>query len=260
MTFFADAMAALAAGFADLSATQLVIVAAAAFASRVMSCLAGYGVGLIMPLVLVPIVGPEPVVPVAALSGLFLNIPRFAVFFRYADLRRSITAALIAAPTCALGAYGFTFLTGKGILLLIGTMLIVSVPLRYLLKRLQLKLSERGLMVGSFFYGAIFGATPGAGVIMVSMLMATGVQGTAVLATDSLVSLVLVTVKSSTFFISGVMTPLVLALSLVTGLAVLPTAFVARTIMLRLPVHIHTAMLDAMVMIGGAVLIVAAFR
>jgi hypothetical protein len=55
-------------------------------------------------------------------------------------------------------------------------------------------------------------------------------------------------------------TPLVMALALVTGLSVLPTAFIARTIMLRLPVHIHTAMLDAMVSIGGAVLIVAAFR
>lgn len=260
MPLLSDAIAVLAAGFASLSVTQLVIVAIAAFVSGVMSCLAGYGVGLIMPLVLVPIVGPEPVVPVAALSGLFLNITRFAVFFRYADLKRSITAALIAAPTCALGAYGFTFLTGKGILLLIGTMLIVSVPLRYGLKRLQLKLSERGLWIGSFFYGAIFGATPGAGVIMVSMLMATGVQGTSVLATDSLVSLVLVLVKSSMFFLGGVVTPLVLALALVTGLAVLPTAFIARTIMLRLPVHIHTAMLDAMVMIGGAVLIVAAFR
>jgi uncharacterized membrane protein YfcA len=260
MTSVADAMAALAAGFADLSATQLVIVAAAAFVSGVMSCLAGYGVGLIMPLVLVPIVGPEPVVPVAALSGLFLNMTRVVVFFRYADWRRSLTAAAIAAPMCALGAYGFTFLTGKGILLLIGSMLIISVPLRYLLKRLELKLSDRGLWIGSFFYGGIFGATPGAGVIMVSMMMATGVHGTSVLATDSLVSMVLVTIKSSVFFVSGAVTPLVMALALVTGLSVLPTAVIARIIMLRLPVHVHTAMLDAMVTVGGAALIIAAFR
>ncbi len=193
------------------------------------------------------------------MSGLFLNITRAVVFFRYADWRRSLTAAAIAAPTCALGAYGFTFLTGKGILLLIGTMLIISVPLRYLLKRMQLQLSDRGLWIGSFFYGGIFGATPGAGVIMVSMMMATGVHGTSVLATDSLVSMVLVTIKSSVFFVSGAVTPLVLALALVTGLSVLPTAFIARTIMLRLPVHIHTAILDVMVT-GGAVLIVAAFR
>jgi uncharacterized membrane protein YfcA len=260
MQFLSTVVGTFAAGFADLSMLQLVIVAAAAFVSGVMSCLAGYGVGLIMPLVLVPIVGPEPVVPVAALSGLFLNMTRVVVFFRYADWRRSLTAASIAAPTCALGAYGFTFLTGKGILLLIGTMLLISVPLRYLLKRLDLKLSDRGLWIGSFFYGGIFGATPGAGVIMVSMMMATGVHGTSVLATDSLVSMVLVTIKSSVFFFSGAVTPLVMALALVTGLSVLPTAFIARTIMLRLPVHIHTAMLDAMVSIGGAVLIVAAFR
>lgn len=260
MEMAGNAAATLAAGFSGISLVHLALIAAAAFAAGVMSCLAGYGIGLVMPLVLVPLVGPEPVVPVSALAGMFLNTMRFAVFFRYADLRRSLKAALIAAPTCALGAYGFTFLTGRGILLLIGTMLVVSVPLRYLLKHLQMKLSERGLMVGSFLYGGIFGATPGASVIMVSMLMATGVQGTAVLATDSLVSFVLVLIKSSVFFVSGVITPLVVALALVTGLAVLPTAFIARVIMLRLPLHVHAAMLDVAVMVGGAVLLYAGFK
>lgn len=250
----------LAAGFSQLSLAQIALIVVTSFISGVMTSLSGYGVGLIMPLVLVPLVGPEPVVPMAALSGLFLNISRFSVFFHYADIKRATRAALVAAPSCAFGAYGFTFLKGAGILLLLGTMLMISVPLRYLLKRLQMKLSERGLLIGSFFYGAIFGATPGAGVIMVTMLMATGVQGTSVLATDSLVSLVLVTVKSTVFFAAGAVTPIVLALAIITGISVLPSAFVGRMIMLRLPVHVHTAMLDVAVVIGGAMLLTYGIR
>jgi hypothetical protein len=39
-----------------------------------------------------------------------------------------------------------------------------------------------------------------------------------------------------------------------------PSTFVARLIVERLPVHVHTAMLDAVVLIGGGVMIAGAFR
>ena len=35
--------------------------------------IAGYGTGALMPLILVPIVGAEPVVPIIAISALFTN-------------------------------------------------------------------------------------------------------------------------------------------------------------------------------------------
>lgn len=260
MEMLFNAAAWLASGFAQLSLIQLVLTAIAAFASGIMTTLAGYGVGLIMPLLLVPLVGAEAVVPMAALSGLFLNLSRVALFIHYADRRRGLISALVAMPTCALGAYGFTQLTGKGILILLGTMLVVSVPLRYLLKHLRMKLGDRGLLVGSFLYGTIFGVTPGAGVIMVAMLMAAGVQGTAVLATDALVSLALVSVKASVFVVTGVVTPVVLALALVTGVAVMPATYVGRMIMLRMPLHVHTAMLDVAVVVGGAMLLYYGLR
>jgi hypothetical protein len=38
-----------------------------------------------------------------------------------------------------------------------------------------------------------------------------------------------------------------------------PGAFVAKALTTRLPVHVHTAILDAMVLGGGAVMIVNAF-
>ena len=81
---------------------------------------AGYGTGALMPLVLVPIVGAEPVVPIIALSALFTNTaarPSFASSSTGA--RRIVLAAAI--PTCVLGAWGYTLLTGTGALIVIGT-------------------------------------------------------------------------------------------------------------------------------------------
>jgi hypothetical protein len=46
---------------------------------------AGYGTGALMPLVLVPIVGAEPVVPIIAISAMFTNTARALAFRRVLD-------------------------------------------------------------------------------------------------------------------------------------------------------------------------------
>ena len=40
----------------------------------------------------------------------------------------------------------------------------------------------------------------------------------------------------------------------------LPGAFLARRFVERLPIHVHTAILDAVVLIGGAMMMFAALR
>ena len=60
----------------------------ALFAS-VVGGLAGYGTGALMPLVLVPLIGAEPVVPIIAISAIFTNLGRFAAYLRYVDRRRA---------------------------------------------------------------------------------------------------------------------------------------------------------------------------
>src|SRR5207249_3392986 len=68
-------------------------------------------------------------------------------------------------------------------------MLILTVPLRYLLRTRGVTLGDRGLVLGSAGYGAAVGGTVGAGVILLSILMATGLMGAAVIATDAVISI-----------------------------------------------------------------------
>lgn len=49
------------AGFADISLGQLVLVGGMALLASIVGGLAGYGTGALMPLVLVPLIGAEPV-------------------------------------------------------------------------------------------------------------------------------------------------------------------------------------------------------
>ena len=57
----------------QLSVTELLLVAAMALFASIIGGVAGYGTGALMPLVLVPMVGAEPVVPIIAISALFTN-------------------------------------------------------------------------------------------------------------------------------------------------------------------------------------------
>jgi uncharacterized membrane protein YfcA len=247
-------------GFAHISLIQLLLVAGMALFASVIGGLAGYGSGALMPLVLVPMIGAEPVVPIIAISSIFTNFSRFAAYIRYADRRRAVIVACSAALTTALGAYGYTRLTSKGAAVVIGTMLILSVPLRRLLKRHDVRISDTGLAAGSVAYGVLVGGTSGSGVILLSLLMAVGLEGAAVIATDAVVSLATSAIKISVFGMAGVVTAQVIAFAVLIGLVALPGAFLARAFVERMPVHIHTVILDFAVMVGGLVMISSALR
>ena len=247
-------------GFSDISIAQLLLVTCVALFASVVGGLAGYGTGALMPLVLVPLVGAEPVVPIIAISAIFTNSSRFAAYLRYADFRRAGIVVAAAALTTALGAYGYTRLSNAGAALVIGAMLISSVPLRRLLKRRDVKIGDTGLAAGAVGYGVLVGGTSGSGVILLSLLMAVGLEGAAVIATDAVISVTTSMIKISVFGLSGVVTAQVLALAVLIGAIALPGAFLARIFVERMPVHIHTAILDVAVTVGGVVMISTAAR
>jgi uncharacterized membrane protein YfcA len=248
------------AGFADISLIQLLLVAAMALFASLIGGLAGYGSGALMPLVLVPMIGAGPVVPIIAISSIFTNFSRFTAYLRYTDGRRALIVVCSAALTTALGAYGYTRLTSAGAAVVIGTMLILSVPLRRLARRRDVRIGDTGLAAGSVGYGVLVGGTSGSGVILLSLLMAVGLEGAAVIATDAVISLVTSVIKLSVFGMAGVVNAQVIAFAVLIGVVALPGAFLARAFVERMPVHIHTAILDFAVIVGGVVMISSALR
>jgi uncharacterized protein len=244
--------------FDDISIPQLLLIAATGVFTSLIGGVTGYSTGALMPLVLVPIVGAEPVVPIIAISATITNISRALAFRPSIDWRRARLIVLAAVPTCILGAWGYTLLSGPGAMLLIGSMLVAVVALRRLVRRYDFKVGDRGLAVGAFGWGLVVGGTSGAGVIIMSLLMAAGLTGAAVIATDATLSVVIGVVRLTVFGVAGVATAKVVAVALLIGVVTFPGAFLARLLVERLPIHVHTAMLDAVVVIGGLAMIVGA--
>jgi len=248
----------VASAFADVSIYQLLLVAGVALFASVLGGVAGYGTGALMPLILVPMVGAEQVVPIIALAGLLTNTSRMIAYLPQVEWRRAMLVLVGAIPPCLVTAYGYTLLTGRGAQLLIGGMLMLTVPLRYGLRRRSILLSDRGLMLGSVGYGVMVGGTVGAGVVLLSLLMATGMLGAAVIATDAMLSIAIGMSRLLIFGMAGAITTKVIAFAALIGIVAFPGAFLARAFVTRLPIHVHTYILDAVVLFGGAAMVFTA--
>jgi len=212
--------------FHDISVAQLALVAAVAFVASLVGGVLGYGTGALMPLVLVPLIAAGPVVPIIAISAMFSNTSRMSAFIKHVDWRRAAVVLILSVPFCVLGAWGYTRLTSANAALVIGGVLILSVS----------------------------------GVILLSLLLAAGVPSAGVIATDAAISIVISVVKISVFGVSGVITAQVVAFALLIGFVALPGGFLAKAFAERMPIHVHTAVLDAVVLIGGLFLVLHAFR
>ena len=152
-------------------------------------------------------------VPIIALSSLLTNSSRTIAFLPMVDRKRALIVLLFAIPTCIVGAYGYSLLTGKGAQIVIGTMMLLSVPLRRLARKRGYTLSDKGLAASSVGWGVVVGGTSGAGIILLSMLMAAGVQGAAVIATDASISIAIGIVKLAVFGVAGIVTAKVIAVA-----------------------------------------------
>ena len=95
---------------------------------------------------------------------------------------------------------------------------------------------------------------------MLSLLMATGLEGAAVIATDAAVSLGMGIVKIAVFGTAGALTATVILIALLIGLVAFPCTFLAKLIVEHLPVHVHAAILDAVVIVGGGMMIYGALK
>lgn len=97
-----------------MSVEELIFVACAALVTSIVGGVAGYGTGLLMPLVLVPLIGAQAVVPILGVSAIFNNLSRIAAFRKDIAWAHVWGITLIAMPFCYVGAAFYSELSGPG--------------------------------------------------------------------------------------------------------------------------------------------------
>lgn len=239
----------------DPDLTSLLLACVVAFSVSILGGLSGFGVGLALPVFLVPVVGIANVVPVMAVAMIFNNGSRVVAFWQHIQWPNAKRILVVGLPACVAGAYSYTLLPSRWVAILLGSFLLIAVPLRRVWKKVDLRLTPHQEVFAGTLFGYLNGGLTGTGVLLISILMSAGVTGAALVASDAIVSVVMGLSKIVIFGSLSTLDAHLAVIGVLVGLFTTPGAFVARWLLTKIPTGVHAWFMEAIIVLGAVLLI-----
>ena len=236
----------------DLDLLTLLLVAAAAFGTAVFHSVGGFAGGLLLAICLAPILGVKETVPVTATAMIVSNVTRIWVFRQSIDWRAFAAVFGCAAPFIVVSAVIYISLPVTVVALLLGTFLIISVPLRRAMAKRNFQVGLKGLAAAAVPYGLISGSTFGAGMMLAPFLLGFGLAGEYLIGTVAAIGFGLNLTKSLVFGFSPLLGQALLLKGVLIGLCTIPGAYVGRWIVRQTPLRIHSLFMEGFILCGAA--------
>ena len=180
------------------------------------------------------------------------HIARVWVFRQHVVWRPALVVLLSATPFAVLGSLLYVNLPANIVAVVMGVFLIVFTPLRRVLSRRQWQLSERGLMGVGALFGFITGTTIGAGAIIIPALLGMGLSGQMLVGTDAVIGLTVLIAKAGTFGTLDRLDTRLVTVGLLVGLCSVPGVYLARWIIERTSIRLHTILVEGLIVLAGA--------
>ena len=230
---------------------QALLVAAVALLASTVTAIAGVGGAIVLSFVLTPLLGVAALVQTISVAMIVNNITKVQVFSKGIDWKSCAFVAGCAAPGCAIGSLIYSQLDERAITIILGVFLVAMVVMKRVMPA-DFGIWPRPLVAGSaFVYGILAGTTIGGGIMLLPILMGTGLTGMALIGTDAAVGLAMHIVKTIVFGSTRVLTAQYAMIGILIGLVMIPGAFIARWILSRMPLKVHAAIIDAVIVAGG---------
>ncbi|MEO1178732.1 MAG: sulfite exporter TauE/SafE family protein [Pseudomonadota bacterium] len=229
----------------------LFAVLLAAFITSIIHGGTGIGGGFLMAIVLAPLIGVEPVVPVMAVALTISGIAR--VFFNRDALSwpayRAVFVTMV--PGVVVGALIYSMLNATVIAILLGVTILASVPLRHWAKRREIRAGPRTLMGAGSVYGTVSGASIGAGMLLIPFLTGFGLNRREFVGTLAMIALTMNATRTAVFGGTDLLGDGWLALGILCGLATLPGNWIGQKVLRGLGEGRHNLALDVLTVFGG---------
>ena len=256
MSLLPDLLTSLAA---SISLVQALVLAVVALAASTITAIAGVGGAIVLQFALTPIIGVSALVQTISVAMIVNNITKVNVFAKGIDWASCAFVTACAAPGCLIGSLIYSQLDERAITIILGVFLVVIVVLKNVMPS-DFGLWPKPMIVGSaFVYGVLAGTTIGGGILLLPILMGTGLTGMALIGTDAAVGLAMHIVKTIVFGSTRVLTAHYATIGVLIGLVMIPGAFIARAILRHMPLKVHAAIIDAVIILGGLSFLARAF-
>ncbi len=235
----------------QLDWSTLILVAIAAFSTALFHSVAGFAGALLLSVCLAPLIGVKAVVPVVALAMIISNINRTLLFREHINWRVYGAIIITGLPGIILGAVVYLYLSVKAVAFVLGCFLLVTIPLRRLLKKRNYNVGLRGFSAVGVVYGMISGTVFGGGMILGPFFLGAGIVGESLVGIVAALGLTLNLTKTIVFGAGKLLDPALISLGLVVGICTVPGGMLGKYIVKRSKATVHTLLVETLMFFGG---------
>ncbi len=223
----------------------LLIVAVAFFAGIVHGAIGMVG-GLLMTGVLAHSIGIKISVPVITCALIFSHLSRGYMLRKDIDFWAVRHVLLFGLPTVVLGSVIFGYLSPRIIALVFGSVLTISLPIKYWARSHSIKTGPKLLAGAAVVWGGLAGNVIGPGFFLAPFLLGTGMNRLTFVGTLATITLVMNLIKISVFGFTDLLTPELLILGIIAGISTIPGNFLGQKILRKMTDGIHGKIVDTM--------------
>lgn len=229
----------------------LLYMGTAAFLTAILHSVGGFAGALMMAIAIAPAIGVKLTVPIVAVAMIVSHGSRAWLLRKAVDWQALRTIFFVAFPFILAGVIFYVEISEKAVGVFLGSMLLITVPLRRLLQGRSIQVPRVGLAAIAVPYGFLSGASFGVGLMLGPFLLGAGVAGETLVATVAVNGFLLNVIKTVAFGISPLLTRDSMLIGIGLGLCTIPGHHVGRMILQRTPIRIHTLFLEAFMLLGA---------
>lgn len=226
----------------------LLIIAVAFFAGIIHGAIGMVG-GLLMTGLLAHFIGIKSTVPVITFALIFSHFSRGYMLRKDIEFWTVRHVLLFGLPTVVLGSIVFGYLSPRIIALVFGSVLTISMPIKYWARSHSIKTSPKLLAGAAVVWGGLAGNVIGPGFFLAPFLLGTGMNRLAFVGTLATITLVMNIVKISVFGFTDLLTPELIILGIIAGLSTIPGNYLGQKVLRKMTDGFHEKIVDVMTII-----------
>ncbi len=237
----------------------LLYLAVAAFGTAILHSVGGFAGALLMSIAISPVLGIKLAVPLVSVAMVVSHGMRVYLFRRSVDWPLYALLISVALPFILLGVYAYVSLSEAVVGLFLGSLLLITLPLRRYLKNKQVPVPRSAIGLVAVPYGFLSGASFGVGMMLGPFLLGAGLTGEALVATLAVQGFTLNLIKTIAFGISPLLGLREIMLGIGMGLCTFPGHYIGHKIVKRASDSAHVLFIEAVMVAGALYFISRAF-
>lgn len=211
----------------------------------------GVAGGFLMSAAIAPLIGVKPIVPVISVALLISHTTRALLNLKDFDREAFLIVAIPAFPCIILIATLYGSMSAPLIAILLGLVILMSVPMRHWAKSQQIKVHKAGLAGAGTAYGILGGFAVGPGMLLVPFMLGYGLSKEAFVATMAAIALMTNILRVGVFGSTDIFMGGYFMLGVLVGLATIPGNWFGRTVLRRMSNERHGRYVDILCVLGA---------